>query len=249
VALADPDMPPPATADSVVAVDVERNDARARDIEIAACPNGCWIVLGEGFNAEWEATLDGSVLGPPVSVDGGFNGWRLPPSDTPSAVTFRWTAQTPVTLGLVMSALAALACVAIAFGAARSAVVQQRRPRLVARRSAPTSPQAWAAALTLVGSCGLLISPLWAVAALAPAAALVVTQRRSATSVRIVEITAVSATISVAISVLWIVRSDRPFPNAGWTLAVDHLNGLALYAAIAIAIGSLFAPDAASGRT
>ena len=66
-------------------------------------------MFGEGFNTAWEARLDGETLGAPVPVDGGFNGWQLPPSSEPREMTFRWTAQTPVTVGLFVSALAALA--------------------------------------------------------------------------------------------------------------------------------------------
>ena len=77
-------------------------------------PNGCWIVLGEGYDTEWQATLDGDALGPPISVDGGFNGWLLPPSSEPRTIAFRWTAQTPVTIGLFVSGLAALVCLLIA---------------------------------------------------------------------------------------------------------------------------------------
>lgn len=248
VVLADPDLPPPATVDSLVAVDVERNDPRRRDVEIDACPDGCWVVLGEGYNDAWAATLDGDPLGPPVPVDGGFNGWRLSPSETSRTITFRWTAQTPVTLGLAVSALAALACIALAIGAARSAVAPQRRPRLVTATKALGRRRSWASAVALVGACGLLISPVWALVALAPAAALVVVDRRSTAPVRLLEASGVVAAVAVAFSVLWIVRRDRPFPDAGWTLAVDHLNGLAIYAAIALAVGSLFAPDAAGER-
>jgi arabinofuranan 3-O-arabinosyltransferase len=250
VVLSDPELPPPATADSLIAVDLQRNDPRACDVEVAACPDGCWVVLGEGFNLDWEAALDGRTLGPPVPVDGGFNGWRLPPNTEPSTVTFRWTAQTPVTLGLAVSALVALACIAIAVVGVRGRIGRQAGPRLCSGRQQPARRRTWATAIMLVGSCGLLISPMWALVAFVPAAALVAIQRRSMSSVsslfsmRLVEITGVAAAVMVACSVLWTVRRDRPIPNAGWTLAVEHLNGLALYSVIALAVGSLFAADA-----
>jgi arabinofuranan 3-O-arabinosyltransferase len=251
VVLADPDLPAPATVDSLVGVDVQRNDPRARDVEVDACPTGCWIVLGEGFNTDWEASLDGSPLGPPVAVDGGFNGWQLPPSDEARTVTFRWTAQTPVTLGLIVSALAALLCLVIGVGAARSTLDRQPGPRLLRHWAVPTGTAIGtrATAVTLVGACAVLISPMWGLAALLPALVLVGTAWRSRAPARLIEATGVVAAVAVAASVLWIVRRDRPFPNAGWTLAVDHLNGLAVYCAIAIAVGAMFAPDAAGERT
>jgi hypothetical protein len=95
-----------------------------------------------------------------------------------------------------------------------------------------------------VGACAILISPIWALVALVPAAVLGAAAARSRAPARLIEATGVLAAAGVAASVLWIVRRDRPFPNAGWTLAVDHLNGLAVYAALALAVGSMFAADA-----
>ncbi len=171
----------------------------------------------------------------------------LPPSTEPGTVTFRWTAQTAVTLGLIVSALAALACLAIAAVAARSTVGREPGPRLV--RAAPSRRASRATAVALVGASGILISPVWALVALVPALALFAASQRSRVPGRLIEATGVFAAVGVAASVLWIVRRDRPFPDAGWTLAVDHLNGLAVYAAIAIAVGAMFAPDAAGEPT
>jgi len=249
VVLTDPGLPAPPTADSLVDVDVLRNDARSRDVEVAACPSGCWVVFGEGFNTEWEATLDGMTLGPPVPVDGGFNGWQLPPSPEPRAMAFRWTAQTPVTIGLFVSALAALVCLAIAAVGSRSRLARQRGPLLVSGRAAPTRRSVVAPSITLVGACTLLISPAFGALALVPTLVLVGASRSGRAPTRILELTGVLAAGAVATSVLWIVRNDRPFPNAGWTSAFEHLNGLAVYAAIAIAVGSMFAHDAAGERT
>ena len=41
-------------------------------------------------------------LGSPQLVDGGFNGWLIPPSEQPLTVELRWTAQAPVAWGLVI---------------------------------------------------------------------------------------------------------------------------------------------------
>ena len=53
-----------------------------------------------------------------------------------------------------------------------------------------------------------------------------------------------SPSIGVAIHVLLIERAQRPFPDAGWTLEFDHLNGLAAFAVLSLAVGAMFAPDA-----
>jgi hypothetical protein len=51
------------------------------------------------------------------------------------------------------------------------------------------------------------------------------------------------------ISALLIERSRRPFPDAGWTLEFDHLNGLATFAVLSLAVGAMFAPDAEPSST
>ncbi|HEY3485734.1 MAG TPA: hypothetical protein VGK49_10140, partial [Ilumatobacteraceae bacterium] len=52
-----------------------------RTAVVRPCPDGCWIVLGEGLNDGWSASVDGESAGPASLVDGGFGGWWLPPSD------------------------------------------------------------------------------------------------------------------------------------------------------------------------
>ena len=246
VVLADAGFPAPATADSLIGVEVLRNDPRTRDVMVEPCPTGCWVVFGEGFNTEWEATLDGESLGSPIPVDGGFNGWLLSPSSEPRAIAFRWTAQTPVTIGLSVSALAALLCLLIASVAVRPVVERARSPRPSRIWSTPSGRRMRVSALTLVVASGLLISPIWGAVSLVPAALLIGASMRPRAPERLVELTGVLCAVTVAASVLWIVRNDRPFPDAGWTLSFDHLNGLALYATISIAVGAMFAPDAAS---
>ncbi len=246
VVLADTGFPAPASADSMIGVEVLRNDPRARDVEVEPCPTGCWIVFGEGYNTEWDATLDGDSLGPPSSVDGGFNGWLLPPSADPRAVAFRWTAQTPVTIGLFVSALAALLCLLIASIAVRPVCDRARSPRLSRISGAPSSQRMRVSALVLVATSALLISPIWGVVSLLPAAVVLAASTRRRAPGRLLELTGVLCAVIVAVSVLWIVRNDRPFPNAGWTLSVDQLNGVAVFAIVSIAVGAMFAQDAAS---
>ena len=246
VVLADAGFPAPATADSLIGVEVLRNDPRTRDVTVEPCPTGCWVVFGEGFNTEWEATLDGESLGPPIPVDGGFNGWLLPPSSEPRAIAFRWTAQTPVTIGLSVSALAALLCLLLASVAVRPVVERARSPRPSRIWSTPSGRRMRVSALALIVASGLLISPIWGAVSLVPAALLIGASMRPRAPERLLELTGVLCAATVAASVLWIVRNDRPFPDAGWTLSFDHLNGLALYATISIAVGAMFAPDATS---
>ena len=237
VVLTDQRVPVPATP-TETGIDVVRNDPRARDVVVDACPAGCWVVLGEGFNDAWTADANGASLGPPALVDGGFNGWLLPPSDDPTTVEFRWTAQRPVTVGLAVSAMAAIACLLVAVLGARRVLAPLPRPRIVAMRPTPRRRAAIPGGVLVVASV-LLIDPLWGlVAALVAAVELWLGRSRT------FEIAAIAAGCAVAVGAMWVVRNDRPFPNAGWTTSVEHLNGLALFAVIVLAVGAAFAGDA-----
>ncbi len=167
------------------AVAVERTRT-TRTATVAACPTGCWLIMGEGFNTGWTASTDGESLGAPQQVGGGFNGWWLPPSTTPTVVNIEWQAQTPVTVALALSGLAVLGCIALAIG--------RRRAR---SNPAPTSPpwvaepphfdrQEWApvgwrpaiaSGVALVALSGLLVSPSMALVALVPAVVIVALRR------------------------------------------------------------------------
>ena len=150
----------------------------------------------------------------------------------------------------------------------RSDVLGGRGPALCARRppgarssglSLPTATMArsWptpsrrrvlVAGATLVVAAALFVSPVWGVVALGPAAAAILLRRRWRWGGRIVELTGLVLACAVALSVLWVERRDRPFPNAGWTAAFDHLNGLAAFAVMAVAVGAVFAADAVGER-
>ncbi len=239
----------PAVLDTIP-VEVTRNEPRARDVVVGPCPDGCWIVLGEGFNEAWEASTDGRSLGGGRLVDGGFNGWWLPPSTSPTQVEFRWTAQRPVTVGLTISALAALVCLGLALAAPRTRPERLRAPRLVTDRPSRSRRHLVASAATLFAASVALVAPVWGLAALATTAISLgaTTWGRGRWTTRVFELVGVGLLGLTALAVLWIERRDRPFPNAGWTTYFDHLNGLALFAALAVAVGAMFATDAERER-
>ncbi|MEM9513479.1 MAG: alpha-(1-_3)-arabinofuranosyltransferase family protein [Actinomycetota bacterium] len=225
------DQPPPPE------VMVTDDGTRRRIVEVGPCPDGCWLVLGEGYNTAWAASIDGERLDGPQLVDGGFNGWLLPPSTDAVTVTLRWTMQWPVTFGLAVSAVGVGIAAAVVLVTLRvPSVPFASRPRLV-RSDAPRRRSRWRGP-TLVAACALVISPLAGVAALAVWGLGV--GRRWRRGFEVVGWLAASMT---AVWVYWIERRDAPFPNAGWTTAFDHLNALALFAVVAIAVGAWFGPD------
>lgn len=241
-------VPSPAPAEALVAVDVRRDEPRRRTVEVAPCPDGCWVVLGEGYNPAWTATVGGFDLGAPTLVDGGFNGWQLPPGDSPTVVEFRWTAQGPVTWGLGFSLAAVLACLAMALGAPRPRPSLLPRPRRPSPLDGP-APRALAAGVTLIILSGLLIGAEWAAVALVPTGAALLAPRWRPSSQNWVvrrpfAVTGLVAAITVGVWATAVLRRDRPFPDAGWTFFFDHLNGLAVFATLALAVGAAFASDA-----
>ncbi len=236
----DPAAGPAVAAAAGVVVDVD--DARRRVVTVTDCPDGCWLVHGEGFNEAWSARVDGASLGPPTLVDGGFNGWRLPPAAGPVRVEISWTAQTPVTVGLLLSALGALACLVIA------AVTRGRRPVLALaepsphwRRPVDRRGTAMASAIVLVVAGTLVIGPEWGAVSLVVGAALVLAARHTAVRAvdRLLELVGLSAALLVAVATIAILRRNRPRPDAGWTEGVERLNGLALFSVVCIAVGAL----------
>ena len=124
------DAKPDATAAAVTppAVSVDRTRT-TRTATVTNCPSGCWLILGEGYNDGWKATAPGVVLGAPRQISGGFNGWWLPPSDSPITVTMTWTPQRTMWIGMVLAGLALVACGVLVSRDKAKAQVPCRVPR------------------------------------------------------------------------------------------------------------------------
>ncbi len=137
-----------------------------RKVTVDQCPKGCWLVLGEGFHDSWSATTAAGSLGPPTLVDGGFNGWRIPPSDGPTEVTLHWTSQRPLTIAIVLSGLAVLAAIALAvLDRRRQPLPAYALPRLGFPGAPAPRPALIAGAVVWVAAAGLLVGPAWMLAA------------------------------------------------------------------------------------
>lgn len=224
------------------AVTVVERTRTERTVEVGPCPAGCWLILGEGYNDAWTAELspvdgtDGSSLGAPRQISGGFNGWWLPPHDGTVAVTMTWTPQESLDIALLVATLGVLACMVLA-------VLDRRRrplpfaidtPRLAAPWAQVPRRRALVVAAVLVAGAGLTVSPAWGVLALAPAA-VVVLQRRPA-------LLAVSAAVvGGAIGAIVLVRQHRwlYFVNAGWPGNFEDLHRPAVMVVVLLVAGCL----------
>ncbi len=211
------------------AVTVERTRT-TRTATVAPCPTGCWLIMGEGFNTGWAARSGGHSLGAPQQVGGGFNGWWLPPSTTPTTVDIEWHAQTPVTVALALSGLAVVGCIALAVGRRRRWRMNPMNPAaLVVAEPASFGRDVWqpvplrhamASAAALIGLTGLLVSPSMALVALVPAVAVVVLRRPAIAGVAALLL---AAAIGARITQRQIV--GRYAANAGWPGLWDKLHG------------------------
>ncbi len=100
-------VPAPVAPDPTIAV--QRSDD-TRTATVGACPAGCWMILGEGYDKGWTAGTGGRSLGAPRQLAGGFNAWWLPPSGAARTVTMTWQPQTELDIALAASALGIVIC-------------------------------------------------------------------------------------------------------------------------------------------
>jgi arabinofuranan 3-O-arabinosyltransferase len=226
----------------VLVPEVTTATRQRRVLEVPPCPDGCWVVLGEGFNPAWTADSDGTDLGAPQLVDGNANGWYLEPSSSPRTVTVSWTAQRPVTLALVLSLLAALATIVLV-------ALDRRRDHDTRPDDAPPAlvpigevtalrPAVATAAAGLVAAA-LLIGWQWAAIAALIGLPTILLRRTRLTGWFGVLIVAAAGVVVTSV-----VRDERPFPNAGWPMRFDWLHGWTLLGVLLITCATLFARDA-----
>jgi arabinofuranan 3-O-arabinosyltransferase len=221
-----------ATSTPPPTVTVTSSGRLSRSLVVDNCPDGCWLVLGEGFQTSWSASTDAGDLGDPQLVDGGFNGWWVPPSDGPTAVTVRWTAQTPLDVALLLTLIAVLACIVLA-------VVDRRRDVVLAPAEPdfefPGRRQALRPLLVAGGAwivaAVLLVGPVWALLAAVGTAALVVVRRP-----RLVGIVTLGILAVIGAVMVWVVRDEHPFPDAGWPARFEWLHGWGLFAAVTLLV-------------
>ena len=140
VVLASTLPPPPKRAatggPSATVVDDGRFD---RTVEVTGCTDGCWLVLGEGHNLAWSASIDGRTLGEPELVDGGFNGWWLEGAAGTVAVDVHWGQQRQLDIAFLISIVGVLAAAALVVAGGRRRAVTDgaaRTRRRLHRRGA-----------------------------------------------------------------------------------------------------------------
>jgi arabinofuranan 3-O-arabinosyltransferase len=222
-----PAAPKPMTSSAIdptqtVLVESGRHD---RIVDVPACPTGCWVVLGEGFNDGWTASADGSTLAGPELVDGNANGWWIDPTDAATTVEIRWTPQRALTIALFASLVGALAAIAI--------VVLDRR-RSSDRALAAVGPElaTWhpdaRRSIGIIGTIATVTAALVAGWAWAIPAVVVAVIAVAAVRIRVFALAGWLIVAGVSFTVVFIVGAERPFPNAGWPIRFEWLHGWTL---------------------
>jgi arabinofuranan 3-O-arabinosyltransferase len=220
---------------------VESAGRTQRVVTVDPCPDGCWIVLGEGYNPAWSARVGGADLGDPVLVDGGSNGWWLEPSDEARRVTFSWSPQPLLTAGLVVSGLGVALCIALVVADRRRRVLPDADRPAVLDRAGLLAPVADRRRIALVSAAwmvlgALVIDPLWALAPLPIAGIMLLTRSTRPAGYVSVLLAALGATVMV-----WRVVRLRPLPDAGWVLNFDDLHRPGLFLVTALFASAILA--------
>lgn len=214
-------------------VTVERTRT-SRTATVAACPDGCWLILGEGYNPAWTAEVrDGADLGSPTQISGGFNGWWLEPSDRSRTISMRWSPQRGLEIALVLALLGVIGSIGLAVGSRRSpgAFAASPPPQW---STAPTVPlrTAAAVALALVVVTALVVDPITAVVAVVPAALMLALRQP-----RLVSWCAPALAGVLGVWVAWRQYSFRYPPDAAWTAHFEDLHAAGLFVVVLLFVG------------
>ncbi len=223
------------------AVTVYSSSLTSKQMTVAPCPAGCWLIFGQGHSDGWEAQLDGLALGTSTPISGGFNGWWLEPSLDERSVYASFAPQSTVRLGLLVSLLSVAACVAIVALShwRRRGVEIEPLPDTVSPLTfsasqlwAPVSrPRAVVDAVLLVAASAALIGLGVFVYSLFAALALVVSRRP-----RLVAIGGIGLLAALGLNVArreW--RYDYA-TGAGWPSRFGDLHEITAFAIMLIAV-------------
>lgn len=234
-----PDLPP-----SPGAVDVVATSRTARQVLVPPCPDGCWLVLGEGYNTAWTARLDATTgiggtastgIGEPQLFQGGFNGWWLTPSADQRAVTIVWTAQAPVTAGIVVSILGVVLAVALALTDRRATALPAAvLPALVGGRDRERLTVVLAAAAAALLATVALVATSWWPLGAALGAAILVARR-----VRLAGLVAAGSVAWIGMRVAAAVLRHQPAADADFPRHFESLHHLGQFAVVALALTAL----------
>jgi hypothetical protein len=214
-------------------------DHRVVDVTGATVPY--WLVLGEGLNAGWHASLNGHDLGVPRMVDGGANGWLVTPpaNGAVQRISLTWTPQRTVNVGLILSAVGVAVClVLVVVGGRRERRLGAEVPEPdVHNPLAPTrGVLSWRAAtvvtaVTLVGTA-LVLEPVWSL----PLAAAALLSARWPRGRAVLTVGAIGGVVAVGVGYVARQILSHPEPGFGWVTRFEFAHRLALAAVLLVVV-------------
>ncbi|MGE0136179.1 MAG: alpha-(1-_3)-arabinofuranosyltransferase family protein [Ilumatobacteraceae bacterium] len=222
-----------ATLSPAVSVERGRTSGTAT---VAPCPDGCWLVMGEGYNDAWSATGPDGDLGDPMPISGGFNGWWLAPSNDARTIEMHWSPQRQVDLALLAGLLAALGCVALV-------VFDRRRlehplvvdsPRLDVDPPTASPGRLALVAAVLIAGTALAIDPAWVLVGLAIAAAIVVIRKP-----RLLVLGSIAVAGGLGLLMARRQHAYRYPADAAWPVRFDDFHHAGLLVVVLLIAGSL----------
>ena len=238
-------------------VDAVRHSDTSYTVRVPGRDADRWLVLGQSHNRGWQATVDGTDLGPPAVVDGFANGWLLP-AGAEVDVELRWTPQRLVDWALRLSLLAVAAAVLIAWrgrrdrGRPASTVARFEPDRPVWRwpwHQAPGSPASTTAVVVAAAAVTALAAasvPDWhALAPLAGAVTVLALRRH-----RLWWLAPMTAAASLGIAALFVLIQQyrmRYPPDFVWPFRFEPVHILGMAAILALACD--YAVSVARART
>ncbi len=222
-------------------VTVKSSSLTSMGMTVPPCPDGCWLIFGQGHSDGWEAQIAGTDLGVSTPISGGFNGWWLEPSDSARSVDVSFAPQSKVRLGLLISLLSVAACVlCVAYTQwRRRGVAPEPLPDTVSPLAlslshlmAPvTRRRAAVDGVLLVAASLILIGPEVFVHAVVAAVALVASRRP-----RLVALGGVGLLAAIGLNVArreWVYDYAT---GAGWPARFGDLHEITAFAIMVIAV-------------
>ncbi len=230
---------------AVATVKIEDSSVTSASITVGACPDGCWLIYGQGSNPGWEATIAGEDRGAPTPISGGFAGWWLPPSGQSVHVEISFTPQRTLTAALIVSGLFVALCLFLALRrrpvglptVAEETLAYVAAAQLTAPWQREVGRASWWAAGALVVATGLFVAPVWALPAAGLGIALALLHRPRLAGVGGLLGIATLAAVVVRRQVLY-----RYPASAAWPGSFEDLHRAGLFAVVLLGI-VLFAGD------
>lgn len=231
----------PTTPDVVIHRGVDTHTVTVSD-----CPDGCWLVFGEGYSDGWSASSGDATLGRHLPVSGGFNGWWVAPhADGAATITLHWAGQRPIWIALAMSALAILLLLVAALWPAP--LVTRRRavagPVIVGLGRRQSLRHTVPAATIAIAAVAVAVSPHWALLCLPVAVVAVATART-----RVIALIGAAVVVLSGLAIAAKQAANHYPADFFWPTTFEWLHARVLAAAILVGLAAAVGRDEAPGQ-